>query len=74
MTFRAPSFWGWGQRSAAVRGAVQVGAVQTVGKNSGQGLIPLRETGGDGLEALLHVERAQEAQGPRAACRRRAIR
>jgi hypothetical protein len=43
--------------------AVQVGAVQTGGKNAGQGLMPLPEAGSDELEALLHGELSQEAQG-----------
>ncbi len=53
--------------------AVQVGAAQTGGKNAGQGLMPLPETGSDELEALLHVELAQEAQGnaPRIAAAKR---
>ena len=53
--------------------AVQVGAAQTGGKNAGQGLMPLPETGGDELEALLHGELAQEAQAntPRVAAPKR---
>ena len=44
--------------------AVHVGPAQTGGKNAaGQGLMPLPETGGEELEALLHVELAQEALG-----------
>ncbi|WP_341860067.1 hypothetical protein WKH79_07215 [Qipengyuania sp. GPGPB31] len=53
--------------------AVQVGATQTGGKNAGQGLMRLPETGGDELEALLHGELAQEAQvnAPRVAAPKR---
>jgi hypothetical protein len=53
--------------------AVQVGAAQTGGKNAGQGLMPLPETGGDEREALLHGELAQEAQAnaPRVAAPKR---
>jgi hypothetical protein len=53
--------------------AVHVGAARTGGRNAAAGLMPLPETVGDELEALLHVELAQEVQriAPRTAAPKR---
>jgi uncharacterized protein len=47
--------------------AVQVGPVRTAGKNAAQELIPLPETSGGAMEALLNAELAEAASAPRSA-------
>lgn len=47
--------------------AVQVGPVRTAGKNASAELIPLPETSGGAMEALLNAELVEAASAPRAA-------
>lgn len=46
--------------------AVKVGPVRTAGKNAAQELIPLPETSGGAMEALLNAQLAEAASTPRA--------
>ncbi len=58
------SFMGLGPAISRRPITVQIGPVQTRGKNAAEGLVPLPQANGEELEALLHEELARESAEP----------